>query len=425
MQEVISKCTLLPMWKRCIAVIMSAVLVVGFFPTGAFAAVGDANENASAVTTTQEQQTSKATATSTEKSVTSTQESANTLATLDTTTTSGTATETTDQSTTTTPSQTPSAGSSSTTTTTTTTTVKKDVVGLTCKSYVQGKSKWLSTSMGKTAGVSSGTKGMTALAISKTKSTNVSGNIQYQTYMKGKGWSSTAKNGKQSGNKKTANAIQALKVKLTGDLAKKYDVYYRVNVIGYGWTGWGKNNQAVGAKKLANIRSYQVKLVKKGSKAPGSTSNRYMVKGESSAETFYKQNMKSKAQSKSSKTKYLILVNTSTNRVEILKGKKNKWSVVKYWKCTSGASGTPTVKGNFTIQNKGKSFGGASYTCWYWSQFHGNYLFHSVLYQKGSSSKIRDGRLGIKASHGCVRLAKSNAKWIYNNVPRGTKVYIY
>ena len=39
--------------------------------------------------------------------------------------------------------------------------------------------------------------------------------------------------------------------------------------------------------------------------------------------------------------------------------------------------------------------------------------------------EIKDGRLGINASHGCVRLALSNAKWIYDNIPRGTKVVIY
>ncbi|WP_334296422.1 L,D-transpeptidase [Mediterraneibacter catenae] len=68
---------------------------------------------------------------------------------------------------------------------------------------------------------------------------------------------------------------------------------------------------------------------------------------------------------------------------------------------------------------------GSGYTCWYYTQFYGNYLFHSVLYNPGSMSSIQDGRLGINASHGCVRLSLSNAKWIYDNIPSSTKVVVY
>lgn len=55
---------------------------------------------------------------------------------------------------------------------------------------------------------------------------------------------------------------------------------------------------------------------------------------------------------------------------------------------------------------------------------YGNYLFHSVLYSKYNGS-LMDGRVGIPLSHGCVRLQIDNAKWIYDNIPRGTKVVIY
>ena len=134
--------------------------------------------------------------------------------------------------------------------------------------------------------------------------------------------------------------------------------------------------------------------------------------------------MYKKAQSMSSNTKWLILVDTKKNRVGIYKGSKGNWQESKYWKCTTGKSSTPTVKGSFTVKSKGLRFG-SGYTCWYYTQFYGNYLFHSVLYNPGSKTSIQDGRLGINASHGCVRLSLSNAKWIYNNIPKGTKVYIY
>ena len=134
--------------------------------------------------------------------------------------------------------------------------------------------------------------------------------------------------------------------------------------------------------------------------------------------------MARKAQSYSSSTKWLILVDTKSNHVGIYYGQKNNWLEKYYWSCTSGAKSTPTVKGTFTVKAKGKAFG-SGYTCWYYTQFYGNYLFHSVLYYPGSMTHIQDGRLGINASHGCVRLSLANAKWIYDNIPQGTKVVIY
>lgn len=131
-----------------------------------------------------------------------------------------------------------------------------------------------------------------------------------------------------------------------------------------------------------------------------------------------------KAQQYSSKTKWMILVDTKKNRVGIFSGSKGKWEQEKYWKCTSGAKATPTVKGQFTVGIKGKVFG-KGYSCWYYTQFYGDYLFHSILYNPGSMTSVQDGRLGINASHGCVRLSLNNAKWMYNNIPRGTKVVVY
>ena len=134
--------------------------------------------------------------------------------------------------------------------------------------------------------------------------------------------------------------------------------------------------------------------------------------------------MWNKAQNYYSNTNYIILVNSRTHKVGVFRGSSYNWEPVWYWDCTTGAPGSPTVKGTFTVGSRGKSFG-SGYTCWYWTQFYGNYLFHSVLYQPGSMSHIQDGRLGISASHGCVRLDIECARWIYNNIPRGTRVVSY
>ena len=131
-----------------------------------------------------------------------------------------------------------------------------------------------------------------------------------------------------------------------------------------------------------------------------------------------------KAQNYSSSTKYLILVNTKTNVARIYTGKNKNWRCIKNWSCTTGKSSTPTVKGSFIIGKRGNSFG-HGYTCWYWTQFKNDYLFHSVIYNPGSKSSVQDGRLGKNLSHGCVRLSIANAKWLHDKIPSGTKTIVY
>lgn len=132
-------------------------------------------------------------------------------------------------------------------------------------------------------------------------------------------------------------------------------------------------------------------------------------------------------QSYSSRSSYLVIVKLSEHKVRIYKGKRKNWTRAHTFKCTNGAPSTPTVKGTFTIGSRGSYFNtGSNARCWYWTQFYGNYLFHSVIYDRSSSPvNILDGRLGISASHGCIRMALSNAKWFYNNIPRGTKVVVW
>jgi lipoprotein-anchoring transpeptidase ErfK/SrfK len=135
--------------------------------------------------------------------------------------------------------------------------------------------------------------------------------------------------------------------------------------------------------------------------------------------------MDRKAQGYSSATSYEILVNRSTHLVSIYKGYQGHWQRIHRYSCGDGKASTPTVEGVFSVINRKPSFGSSSYTCWYATRFYGGYLFHSVLYYPGSKTRIKDGRLGMGVSHGCVRLAINNAKWIYENIPNGTRVVVY
>lgn len=133
--------------------------------------------------------------------------------------------------------------------------------------------------------------------------------------------------------------------------------------------------------------------------------------------------MNAKAQIYSSSTRYLILVDRNACKVAIYTGWSGSWSRLKYWSCSPGKPSTPTVAGTFKVGSKGRYFDSGSARCHWYTQFRGNYLFHSVLYTK--SGRISDGRLGMKLSHGCVRLDINNAKWIYDNIPKGTTVVVY
>ena len=133
-----------------------------------------------------------------------------------------------------------------------------------------------------------------------------------------------------------------------------------------------------------------------------------------------------KAQGYYSSTNYLILVNRSTHKVGIYKGRQGSWINIKRYSCGDGKSSTPTIEGTFTVGIKLWYFDSGSARCWYATQFSGNYLFHSVLYYRDSyPADVMDGTLGAGVSHGCVRLEVSNARWIYDNIPGGTKVVVY
>jgi len=124
-----------------------------------------------------------------------------------------------------------------------------------------------------------------------------------------------------------------------------------------------------------------------------------------------------------SETDYYIYVDTANFKVNVLKGKAWDYKLIKSMLCTIGKPSTPTKKGKFKVQGKGSMFRvNSSRICKYYTQFYGDYLFHSVILD--NKGNIVDGRLGKALSHGCIRLSIENAKFIYDNIPKGTAVWI-
>ena len=126
---------------------------------------------------------------------------------------------------------------------------------------------------------------------------------------------------------------------------------------------------------------------------------------------------------KSSRTSYLIYVNLSKYIVCIYTGSTSQWTLVRSFPCSIGAPETPTIQGTFSIRSKGVTYvTNDNIILKYYAYFVGGFKLHSILYYP--SGKIADGRLGLSISHGCVRMAIENAKYIYDNLPVGTTVWI-
>ena len=280
------------------------------------------------------------------------------------------------------------------------------------------------------------TAGKTSVKVSKNMrikvaNANVSGGVKYCAQFRDHGTSDYVKTGKSMDNEGNTT-MQDIQVKLTGNLAKVFDVYYRVNVTAYGWMGWAKNDEKAGTTAMMlNIRAVQIKLVPKGGDAPGKTSIHfatYQSDTETNFDTIVKSIFKKKVKNKSSKSKYLLMTSTKFNRTALFKGKKGKWVLKKWWRCTTGKKGTETPAGTFTIGRKAGSFltTDYKYTCWYFSVFKKKCGYHSVIYKLGSKTKVKStNQLGHNKSHGCVRLPIEAAKYIHHNIPKGTKVIIF
>jgi uncharacterized protein YjdB len=254
----------------------------------------------------------------------------------------------------------------------------------------------------------------------------MTGSVSYNAYVQGTGWLTNAVgSGKAAGTTDGSKRIEAIKISLSGEVAKYYNVWYRVYVQDLGWKGWAKNGQAAGSTKIdKKIEAIQVKLLSKDQSDPGPNSNYY-------TETLATTDMEKRAQSYTSSSGYLIMLDRTLHKVGIFTGSKGNWKLVKSFACSIGKSSTQTPRGVYhTTGAKGRYFNtGSVGRCWYYTQIKGNYLFHSVIYRRDGNSPetstIIDGTLGASVSHGCVRLDVKNAKWIYDNIPKGTTIVIY
>ena len=143
-----------------------------------------------------------------------------------------------------------------------------------------------------------------------------------------------------------------------------------------------------------------------------------------------------KAQGYSSETRYMVLVDKSHHLVNFYKGSKGSWvNIKRNILCTIGKKSTPTKSGNFKLSLKvtkngpygRKDFKGA--TAFYAFRINADNFFHSVLYRLGCTNPYthspKDATLGKSVSNSCIRLPLADAKFIWDNMKRGTRVVVY
>ncbi|HZK34268.1 MAG TPA: L,D-transpeptidase family protein [Bacillota bacterium] len=125
-----------------------------------------------------------------------------------------------------------------------------------------------------------------------------------------------------------------------------------------------------------------------------------------------------------SDTEYFLWTDIDRQLTYIYKGKTKDWSLKYVWDCATGLNMSPTTRGNYKIQERGNWF----YTerlnsgFYWWTRFNGGYLYHSYSYTR--DGELYDDALGKRSSAGCVRLDTNHAKWIYDNIPQGTGVWV-
>ena len=145
--------------------------------------------------------------------------------------------------------------------------------------------------------------------------------------------------------------------------------------------------------------------------------------------------MDQKAQWYESDTKYLVLADLDNYELRVYQGKKGNWNKIQGgWELTCGAPATRTPCGQFTLCYKQPTDYGwkdftlsrAAYVYWTTAGF----MIHTILYSKWGGNDpeyvdVVDDRLGMNLSLSCIRLSLENARWIYKNIPTGTKLVVY
>lgn len=119
-----------------------------------------------------------------------------------------------------------------------------------------------------------------------------------------------------------------------------------------------------------------------------------------------------------------IDINLTTQKMYLIEGNALDATYV----VSTGKASTPTPPGDYVTQNHVRTAWSAPYGLYmdYWMAItpDGEYGIHQLPRSpSGWSEPIHD--MGLRASHGCIRLSPTDAPTIFNWTPDGTNVYIH
>lgn len=129
----------------------------------------------------------------------------------------------------------------------------------------------------------------------------------------------------------------------------------------------------------------------------------------------------------SSKTKYLIWINTTYQRVNVFEGSQGKYKLIKSCMVGTGRRGDDTPVGVYTVGTRTASG-------WTTPEYNvspvvrfkmgSGLAFHSRIYNP-KHTRMTDASIGFPVSHGCIRMYDEDVWWIYHTIPEGTTVVVF
>ena len=124
----------------------------------------------------------------------------------------------------------------------------------------------------------------------------------------------------------------------------------------------------------------------------------------------------------SSRMDYLVWVSKKDYTVNVYMGADKSWRLIKSFPCAIGAPDTPTIEGLFEYYQYQTKWQYDGYYCGPIMRFKDGYALHSTLIR--DDGRPYDGRVGMKISHGCVRMKPDDIRWMVSYVPLYSKIFV-
>jgi lipoprotein-anchoring transpeptidase ErfK/SrfK len=162
-----------------------------------------------------------------------------------------------------------------------------------------------------------------------------------------------------------------------------------------------------------------IKVIRKGIAAPDAANAEALLEGIMQEGTFSREELIQKVRDESPVVVTHMVVDISRQRLFVM---NRDSQVLAEYKVSTGRPGYETPPGNYTIVNKAAYAYSKKYEAdmfhWMGLTSNGDIGMHGL--KGGGYERI----LGRRASHGCIRLSRADAKYLFSIIPVGMKVQV-